>query len=76
LYPLQISNKKTLEWGYYQENDEEWKIVDKSILDEESNQLDGLEKLIGFEGRPDPSTGFYCVYDEGRLKLGDESSFK
>ncbi|KAG7368017.1 hypothetical protein IV203_030760 [Nitzschia inconspicua] len=74
LYPLQISNKKTLEWGYYQEQDEVWKIVDKSVLDTE--EVEGLEKMIGFEGRPDPSTGFYCVYDEGRLKLGDESSFK
>jgi hypothetical protein len=76
LYPLQISNKKTLEWGYYHDNDEEWKIVNKSILEEESNQVEGLEKMIGFEGRPDPSTGFYCVYDVGRLKLGDESSFQ
>lgn len=66
-----------MEWGYYQEQEEVWKSVDKSVLDnEEAAAVDGLEKLIGFEGRPDPSTGFYCVYDGGRLKLGDESSFK
>jgi hypothetical protein len=70
-----VSNKKALEWGYYQDDDEEWKIVDKSILDEEANDIEGLEKLVGFEGRPDPASGFYCVYDGGRLKLGEESSF-
>jgi hypothetical protein len=73
-----VSNKKTLEWGYYKDDGEEWVVVDKSVLDDESNQTDGLEKLIGFEGRPDPATGFYCVYGEGALltKLGDETSFK
>ncbi len=29
---------------------------------------EGVEKLIGFEGRPDPASGFYCVFDNGRLK--------
>ena len=55
------------------ENDS-WTTVDKSIL-EEQPPPEGIEKLIGFEGRPDPATGFYCVYDGGRLKLGDETSF-
>mmetsp|Transcript_12230 Transcript_12230/g.34964 ORF Transcript_12230/g.34964 Transcript_12230/m.34964 type:complete len:220 (+) Transcript_12230:120-779(+) len=77
LYPIQLSSKKTLEWGYNSSDDEEtteWKTVDKSSMDT-VEVLDGFEKLIGFEGRPDPSTGFYCVYDGGRLKLGEETSF-
>jgi len=74
LFPIQLSSKKTLEWGYHTGDEEtnEWKIVDKSCM---STEVDGLEKLIGFEGRPDPASGFYCVYDGGRLKLGEESSF-
>ena len=79
MFPLQLSSKKTLEWGYNsasgdddEDGDDEWKIVDKSSMGEE---VEGLEKLIGFEGRPDPASGFYCIYDGGRLKLGEESSF-
>jgi hypothetical protein len=26
--------------------------------------------LIGFEGLPDPASGFYCCYSEGRLVNG------
>lgn len=75
LYPLQFSSKKTLEWGYHSGDGEkiEWKVVDKSAI---ADAVEGLEKLIGFEGRPDPASGFYCVYDGGRLKLGEETSFK
>lgn len=72
-----MSTKKTLEWGYNSGEDNEnieWKTVDKSSMDE-AEGVDGLEKLIGFEGRPDPASGFYCVYDGGRLKLGEETSF-
>jgi len=74
LFPLQLSSKKTLEWGYQTGDDEdsEWKLVDKSCM---TDAVEGLEKLVGFEGRPDPASGFYCVYDGGRLKLGEESSF-
>lgn len=51
----------------------EWTVVDvKAAL---TDVPDGLEKDIGFEGIPDPATGFYCVYDNGRLKIGDETSF-
>lgn len=74
LYPLQFSSKKTLEWGYHSGDDEnvEWKLVDKTAV---ADAVEGLEKLIGFEGRPDPASGYYCVYDGGRLKLGEETSF-
>lgn len=74
LYPLQVSNKKTLEWAYFAEELEEWTTVDKSILEAQPPPAE-IEKMIGFEGRPDPSSGFYCVYDNGKLKLGDETSF-
>jgi hypothetical protein len=59
------------EWGYL-ENDE-WKAVDvkAAMID----ATDGIEKSIGFEGKSDPASGFYCVYDNGKIKLGDESSF-
>jgi len=74
LFPLQFSTKKTLVWGYHSGDGEdiEWKVVDKSAM---TDAVDGLEKLIGFEGRPDPASGFYCVYDGGRLKVGEETSF-
>jgi hypothetical protein len=74
LYPLQVSNKKTIEWGYFSDDDDAWKVADKSIMDGDvaskvaETEGVGLEKVIGFEGRPDPASGFYCVYDEGRLK--------
>lgn len=69
MYPLQVSAKKTLEWAYYQEEQEEWTVVDKSILEGDGAAVvDGIEKLIGFEGRPDPASGYYCVYDGGRLQ--------
>jgi hypothetical protein len=66
LYPLLVSAKAQIEWGYSattaSENDKDasvsYVVVDKSVLDEASA---GIEKLIGFEGIPDPATGFYCV---------------
>lgn len=49
-----------VEWGYANDSDGgvAWVAVDKSVLDDAA---DGVEKLIGFEGTPDPATGFYCV---------------
>lgn len=64
----------TCEWGYLDSGDEDWKAVDvKTVMKDAS--ADGIEKSIGFEGKPDPASGFYCVYDNGKLKLGEESSF-
>ena len=69
MYPLQISPKKILEWAYYQDDQEVWTVVDKSILTTTGTVVvEGIEKLIGFEGRPDPASGYYCVYDGGRLQ--------
>lgn len=56
LFPLQISLKATIEWAYQNLDSEEWFVVDKSVL-ETSDVPEGLEKMIGFEGRPDPSSG-------------------
>lgn len=70
LYPLQVSNKVTLQWAYAEGGDEDnktWTTVDKSIVDGESLP-EGIEKMIGFEGTPDPASGFYCIYDGGQIK--------
>jgi len=84
LYPLQVSSKDMVQWGYWKEDntkvassedsddaddnestdDGEWIIVEKSVL---TDAPKGIEKEIGFEGRPDRATGFYCHYKEGRL---------
>jgi hypothetical protein len=53
---MQVSPKSQVEWGY--NKDGSWVFVDKAILDAAG---EGVEKMIGFEGKPDPATGFYCV---------------
>lgn len=95
LYPLQISPKAQIEWGYVvnddatteetndDDNDAEednttnnsirnWVTVDKTVLD--SIPVKGIEKQMGFVGTPDPTTGFYCVYNEGRLVKSTDGS--
>jgi len=59
LYPLRITGKKKLQWGYEQENgDGEWTVVDKSC----DTGGEGLDtKLIGFQGLPDKG-GFYSSH--------------
>lgn len=70
LFPLQVLKKDKIEWAYWDAEGEDWIIVDKDVL--EGDLPSGLEKLIGFEGRPDPATGFYCMYNEGKLVNSDE----
>ena len=70
LFPLQISPKDRIEWAYWDADGEDWIIAGKEAL--EGDLPKGLEKLIGFEGRPDPATGFYCMYNEGKLVTSDE----
>lgn len=67
LYPLQVSAKDKIQWAYWEGTDDDgsWTVVDKKAVE---GAPDGIEKQIGFEGRPDPATGFYCVYDGGRLQ--------
>jgi len=77
LYPLQVSPKDKIDWGVKEisssssDSEDAWVMVDKSILEEGSSTStalpDALEKLIGFEGTPDPASGYYCYYNEGRL---------
>jgi len=66
LFPLQVSPKDTVEWAYWNDEMDDWKIVDKTVL-EASKVPKSVEKMVGFEGRPDPASGFYCFYNEGKL---------
>jgi hypothetical protein len=73
LYPLQISAKDKLEWGYMK-GGEEWLVADKGDMP------DDIEKLVGFRGLPDP-TGFYSsskekVFDNSALDGGFDSIMK
>lgn len=55
-----------MEWGYSSSGDSNsWVAVDKSAL--EGDIPNDFEKTIGFQGEPDPRTGFYCFYNEGKL---------
>jgi len=57
------------------EEEGQWVIVDKSSSGSEDDVVvDGIEKLIGFMGRPDPVTGFYCQYESGRITSSPLSS--
>jgi len=66
LYPVQIPANAVLEWGYLggEGDEEEWIVVDKAKGDDAPS---GIEKKLGFEGKPDKATGFYCYYHEGRM---------
>ena len=64
---IQILPKDKVDWGYSGNDSpeqEDWQIVDKSVAAEVAP---GTEKKIGFEGKPDAGTGFYCHYQDGRL---------
>uniref|UniRef100_A0A7S1YEK3 Uncharacterized protein n=1 Tax=Grammatophora oceanica TaxID=210454 RepID=A0A7S1YEK3_9STRA len=63
LYPLQVSRKAKLECAYFETESEDWKVLEKKAVD----APDGIIKMVGFEGRPDPASGFYCRYEKGRL---------
>jgi len=67
LYPMKVSAKIQVEWAYFDDDKDDWAVVDKAVLTSDDVPA-GVEKLIGFEGRPDPGTGFYCIYDDGRLR--------
>jgi len=67
LYPLQFLAKDKVEWAYatiVNEVENEWTSIDKTVTNEAPT---GVEKKIGFEGKPDAATGFYCHYQDGRL---------
>ena len=74
LYPLQISKQDKVEWGYSSsssDNDSSsWSVVNTKEIATEA----GLEKKIGFEGTPDPASGYYCLYNGGRRVTAGESA--
>ena len=65
-----MSAKDTIEWSVWDPDAETWNIIDKNVL-KTADIPDGIEKMIGFEGRPDPASGYYCMYNEGRLVNGE-----
>lgn len=75
LHPGQLasSNKQQLQWGYYAEPEEkdgegQWAIVDKSCMNDiDAAGAEGIQKLVGFKGRPDPVSGFYTEIAGGRM---------
>lgn len=57
-----------MQWAYWSADD--WVVVDKVIMESADVPTDVEKgKAIGFEGRADPSTGFYCLYNEGYVSL-------
>lgn len=73
LYPLLISSKDKIEWAYSSSSptteDGEvlvWNLLEKDFIKEALTT--GMERKIGFEGKPDPASGFYCHYVDGRLE--------
>lgn len=67
LYPLQFRAKDQVEWGFTAEAAPEqgdWTLGNKSAA---VDAPAGIEKKIGFEGKPDAGTGFYCHFKDGRL---------
>jgi hypothetical protein len=47
-----------------------WVVVDPKAADAVVAGQKDFDKSIGYEGTPDPSTGYYCTYNEGRLVGG------
>ena len=64
LRPDKVKPKDVVEWGYSEGDGEEFILADKTVA---SNIAKGTERKVGFEGLPDPNTGSYCHYKEGRL---------
>mmetsp|Transcript_19972 Transcript_19972/g.29918 ORF Transcript_19972/g.29918 Transcript_19972/m.29918 type:complete len:220 (+) Transcript_19972:95-754(+) len=67
LYPLKVLPKDRVEWGFSTSptpEQEDWILVTKDAANDAPT---GAEKSIGFEGKPDPASGFYCHYENGRL---------
>lgn len=65
LEPLQFPSKSRVEWSYFDEEGKDYKLITSSSTPE--SLPDGIDKMIGFKGIGDPKTGFYCIYDQGRL---------
>ncbi len=67
LFPLQVTAKTKLNWGMMitegGSDEGSWKPLDPKSF----TSSDVLDKDIGFEGTPDAASGFYCVYDQGKI---------
>ena len=48
MYPGSVTSKKAIEWGYFSDDDDDWKVVDKSSMKDE---VEDLEKIVGFVGK-------------------------
>lgn len=68
LFPLQVSPQAKVEWAFRADDAADWSVVASVSMDD---LPDNIDKIIGFEGRPDPASGYYCVYNEGRLVQSD-----
>ena len=64
--PGELKKEHNLEWGFRTGGDDEWAIADTTSKEGD----EGCEKFIGFEGIPDPNTGYFCSYDNGRVREG------
>lgn len=63
LYPLQIQSKDKVEWGYAVTTSDDNDFV---VVNVKQVNVDGVDaKSVGFEGTPDPVTGYYCHYENG-----------
>ena len=63
---IKVGAKDAVEWAYLE--GDEWVQVDpkdESFMNVDN--IDKLDKLVGYEGKPDPATGFYCHYENGKL---------
>lgn len=68
LYPLKVLPKDKVEWAFstsFTPEQADWTLI--NVKDVAQNAPSGIEKIIGFEGKPDPASGFYCHYEGGRL---------
>lgn len=68
----QILPKSQLVWGYYKEAEGNGFWVEVNVKEVDMTIPEGVEKKIGFEGVADPSSGYYCLYKEGRMVTGGE----
>lgn len=64
---MKVLPKDRVEWAYsksFTPEQGDWIMINKDIAQDAPT---GFEKKIGFEGKPDPASGFYCHYENGRL---------
>lgn len=68
LYPLKILPKDRVEWAFSASSTPEqgdWTLI--NVKEATKDSPAGIEKTIGFQGKPDAASGFYCHYENGRM---------